>query len=151
MLRYIIEKNGGTVEWNEDTGVATATIGDKTVEYNERVVNGRMIVDSDQLVSDFGLSSNQSIHLTNDEFYSELDTVVAFGYMYYPKSQSSTEWPNGCEYGTFIYQNKNNTFSYGEVPDAIKVNTCSLGDLDLDSFACWMDTYAPKSGRGILS
>ncbi|MGN0179061.1 MAG: RHS repeat-associated core domain-containing protein, partial [Monoglobaceae bacterium] len=43
MLRYAIEKVGGYVSYDEETGTATAYFDGKSVEYSGEIINGRMI------------------------------------------------------------------------------------------------------------
>ena len=66
--------------------------------------------------------------------------------MYYPKSKASTKFPNGCEYGAYLYENTNGTFSFGDVPEAKANNSCSLGVKDESRImAGWVHTH-PGSG-----
>ena len=170
MLRYIIEKNGETVSFDSDTGStiidmpgfkpmtlssisstgkATVSVeGQDDFEIDARVINGRTVVDSQFFMDNFGLSQDQATHQSNDSFSSLDEAIVGFGLTYYPKSQASTTWTNGCEYGTFLYDN--GTFSFGNVPAAIMTNTCDLGALDTSrGLVGWIHTH-PNPGVGYV-
>lgn len=58
-LREAVKEAGGTIKWNQKTGVATATIGGKTKKYNIRnckVKNNHIMIDSSKVAKDFGLN-----------------------------------------------------------------------------------------------
>ena len=109
MLRYIAQKNGGTVLYNSDTGIATVKIGDTTKEYKGEIINGRMIVDSDQFASDFGITDSSKVqHQAGDLFDSADDTAVAWGLTYNDDSIR-----DNVEYASSIYiEKKDGTTHY---------------------------------------
>ena len=114
MMRYVIEKNGGDVEWNEDTQTAKVTMnveGNVVVkEYSGEIINGRMVVDSKQLSDDFGISEKRFKHKKNDAFYSVEDAAMAFGLSYNLKSIDEES-----EYGCTIYKKNEDEYSFDDI------------------------------------
>ena len=114
MMRYVIEKNGGDVEWNEDTQTAKVTMnveGNVVVkEYSGEIINGRMVVDSKQLSDDFGISEKRFKHKKNDVFYSVEDAAMAFGLSYNLKSIDEES-----EYGCTIYKKNEDEYSFDDI------------------------------------
>ena len=98
MLSYIISKNGGSVVWDPETRSATVTMSnfDPVVvstqgEVGENIISGRiandrLIINSDDLVSKFGLTETDATHQAYDMFDNPDDAVMAFGLKYHEKS-----------------------------------------------------------------
>lgn len=100
MLRYAIEKNKGSVTYDQTTGIATAKIGNTEKQYAGQIINGRMIVDSKTLAADFGMTEDAFMHKEKDFFNSEQDAALALALMYNPESINVT----GDEVAAYIYK-----------------------------------------------
>jgi RHS repeat-associated protein len=95
MLRYIAQRNRGSVTYNEVflpyTGETvlrsvTVSIGDTTRNYYVSsgvisVFRGRAIIDRSVLMDDFGLAEHQARHLPWDQFSSMESAAIAFALM----------------------------------------------------------------------
>lgn len=115
MLKYAMEKVGGSVSYNEETGTATAYFDGQHVDYSGEIINGRMIVDSAILSKDFGLTESYILHNAEDEFISADDAAMAFGLMY----NRTSCLPNGVEYQAYIYENPNGSFTFADVAEGV--------------------------------
>jgi len=83
MLRYIIEKNGGTVTWCDDLRAALVNMPG----FREFVIYGelrheRLVVDPVVLSTLFGLSHEQATHQAWDAFSSMDSAAIAFALMH---------------------------------------------------------------------
>ena len=112
MLKYIAEKNGLIVEWDEKYKCTRVT-DPKTGLYKEynawryTISNGRMLVDSAEIAKDFGLEDGPNLyHQPGDRFETADDAAMAWGLTYNDNSISSDR-----EYISWIY-NSNNSSSY---------------------------------------
>ena len=112
LLRYIAEKNGGTINVvEEDIGIfgiqimrvayVEVTIGDISIKYKGRIVNGKMIIDSRQFGRDFNITDNALLthQYNSDRFNTPGDAALAWALTYYPKSNQTG---NPREYGSNI-------------------------------------------------
>ena len=103
---YIAAKNGGsataTYDSNGYTESVTLSMNDTTKTYkvasgNVKIIHGRAIVDNEVLMSDFGLSEEESLHQEGDVFKNVDDAALAFGLMYFDISREEQQ-----EYGAAI-------------------------------------------------
>ena len=145
MLRYIIEKNGGSVTYDEDTGstvinmpgydpmtlsaindgqVTVSVQGYESFTIDAASINGKLVVNSQFLMDNFALGEMQATHLTTDPFWSADDAAMAFGLKYNPISVKE-----GVEYGCNIYDYGDGTFSYGDVtkggPNSVNISVAN--------------------------
>ena len=98
MLKYIVEKNNGSISWNDKTKTATVNMpGFKPMEVSGRNINGRIIVDSKFLMDNFALSKDEATHSVGDVFERESDAVMAFALKYHQVSLDEKQ-----EYGANI-------------------------------------------------
>ena len=120
MLRYIVEKNGGIVIWNEGNKSASVYLNGKLAVFsadNYDIVNGRMLVENGILMNIFGLTLDQASHNAFDEFYSSDDTALSFGLRYQREAQSKETTYNGnpilgVEAGAFIHESPTGKYYY---------------------------------------
>ena len=103
MVYYAVRRNGGTVEYDAERNQAVVNWYGKVVRYdltNENVMNGRLVLDSSVLVSDFNLSTDEYIvHKSGQGFETEEDAALAWALTY--SQQSMNE---GKEYTSAIYK-----------------------------------------------
>ena len=99
MLKYSVEKNGGSVTFKPDTGTVEATIGDISANYHGEIINGRMIVPAKQLAHDFGMDEDDFIHKSGDSFNSADDAALAWALTYV-----NIVFKEDREYGACIYK-----------------------------------------------
>jgi len=96
ILRYIIEKNNGTLIWNSSTQTATVYIpGHRAIEIGGTMMNNRLVVYSSILMDSFGLTREQALHMPGDIF-SSMDSAALALYLMY-NSDDQYEW------GAWIY------------------------------------------------
>ena len=81
----------------ESAGNMEVSVGSNTFTIEGSMMNERMVIDSDFLVKNFGLSETISKHVVGDYYYSEEDAAMAFGLTY--NKVSVTE---NIEYGAVI-------------------------------------------------
>ena len=114
LLRYIAEKNGGRVTWNQSSRTATVHMPgfDPISGISGVIVNGRMIIERSFFMDNFGLSINQASHMPYDRFRSKDSALLAWALMYHPRSTSFAQFPLGSEWGTWIYRDTDNTGLY---------------------------------------
>ena len=98
MLRYIIEKNGGSVFFLGGDAMINMP-GFDFVWTTGNIVNGRMLVARHFLMETFMLSESQASHLPGDVFSTMNDAAMAFYLMHF--STSRDHWN---ERGAFIYR-----------------------------------------------
>ncbi|MBQ4160476.1 MAG: hypothetical protein IJD83_06045 [Clostridia bacterium] len=113
LLRYAVEKAGGTVDWDEKTGMAVANIDGNVMCYKGENINGRIVVDSDMLANDFGKDPSAFETNIETEFDRPQDAALAFGLTYRPHSDE-----NQVEYGAIIVSKKVNgkkVYSYKNI------------------------------------
>ena len=143
MLRYAVEKNNGTIVYNDD-GTATVTMNNRTKTYSGYIINDRMYIDDKVLASDFNMPSWLFTVTEHDEFYSADDAAAAFGTYYNPISCQ----PNGVEYQSYIYENENGTFSFGDVTKGVDLGNgfrtvyAPLPDSNR-TLVAWAHTHGP--------
>ena len=120
MIRYIIEKNKGSVAFDSSTGVTTIKMrgykdvklsaisdGQITVSVEGQAdfkikannINGRTVVDSQILIDNFALSISDAMHQAGDEFKSVDDAAIAWGLSYNKASIDDNK-----EYISVIYE-----------------------------------------------
>jgi len=121
MVAYAIKKQGGTVTYNSTQRKVTVKYNGKTVYYyldSEKVILGKLIVDSFRLARDLELTKLETenlrgdrfIHQATDEFDTEIDAVLAFAIRYNPLSvQQNIEW------GANIYKKANGKYIFDDV------------------------------------
>ena len=103
LLRPIIEKNGGTVTYDANTGTITASIpGYAPIPVQGRIINGRTIVTSKFLMDNFALSKEAATHQPGDTYETMEDLVLAFGLKYLQRSIAERQ-----EYGALIKKSGN--------------------------------------------
>ena len=129
ILRYIVERNEGTVTTTqrETFGISwglesvTATIGETSHTFNRdqfRIVNSRAVVSSQLLMDTFGLTQAQATHHAYDRFGSKEDALLAWGLMFHPRSGPTSVFPNGSEFGAWIYRDSSGRYMFGsDQPD----------------------------------
>ncbi|WP_068773572.1 DUF4329 domain-containing protein [Paenibacillus sp. FJAT-26967] len=118
MLRYIVEKNGGSVKYSEKSFLGfgsweqkiSATINGATKEYSIGkndfalyITNGVSVIDSDVLEDDFGLSQTQATHQVGDSFKSVDHAAMAWGFKY-----NSLSINDNLEYASAVYADGGN-------------------------------------------
>ena len=78
LLKYIVEKNNGQISWDANANVATVSFpGYAPIKAEGRIVNGRTIVDSEWLKSNFNLTEYSANHLDGGLFESVEDAILA--------------------------------------------------------------------------
>jgi len=78
-------------------------------------MNGRLLIDNEVLMEDFGISESQSLHLARDYFNTLDDAAVAFSLMYNPKSISgNVEYSANLfyYYGNYFFENVDKGTAY---------------------------------------
>jgi len=108
ILRYIIEKNGGSVVntlYNRDGSIRSMTVnmGGVTRGYavgqSLSIVGGQAVIDHRTLMNHFGLTQTQATHQSGDLFTTSTDAALAFYLTYFDNSRD--HW---YERGAFIYR-----------------------------------------------
>ena len=108
MLRYIVEKNNGSVVWNSNRGTVTVYMpGFKPLEVSGKNINGRTVVDSQFLMDNFALTEDQATHSVGESFNSADDAALAWGLMYNEQSISEQK-----EFSSAIYINSSGRYSF---------------------------------------
>jgi hypothetical protein len=122
MLEYIIEKNGGTVTWNDATKTYTATVGSRTQTFgpSDYVMSdgtsGRALVSVNFLMSLTGLNLPpwSVTHEPYDAFNSPNDAAMA----YVLTNNPGTHWDNR-ERGAFICRATTTSGTYFYYEDTV--------------------------------
>jgi hypothetical protein len=136
MLKYIAEKNGGSIKVNyswytawQRVSSVDVTIGNKKVSFSGKIVNGRMLVDSDKFGEYFGITDQELLtHQAGDKFESEDDAVMAFGLMYHQRSKDERQ-----EYGAVVDKDSNGKFSFENVTNSTASAAANGMSIDPDS------------------
>jgi hypothetical protein len=120
MLREIVEKNNGsigTVKYSQSGKVMSIEVkmpNARSVTYNAgwdfKIVNGKALIPSGRLMSDFGLTAEQVRHEAGDPFSRQEDAVMAFALMYHPVSMSE-----GQEYSANIDKRPDGSFTFDNI------------------------------------
>ncbi|OQB13720.1 MAG: tRNA3(Ser)-specific nuclease WapA precursor [Firmicutes bacterium ADurb.Bin193] len=157
MVKYAIEKNGGTATYYGDSNSSDVTLYGKTIKFDLntgqvldngnvigtfKVINGRCVVDSSVLVSAFNLENDSALlHYEGDAFNSADDAAMAFGLMYNPLSTTKTdEFPNGREYCANIYSD-GDRYYFGNVTPG-EAGSCYLPNSDKGrKRVAWVHTH----------
>ena len=112
LLRYIIEKNGGRCEYNENTGEVEIYCNGhyEILGSNTEQIVGRTVVTVGWIMDTFGLNKYQASHQSHERFNTELEAVIAAGFKI---QRLSLE--NDWEYGCSVYQTKNGYYAFSEI------------------------------------
>ena len=133
LVRYAIEKNGGTVSYDSETNTTSATLYGKTITFDLntgavmdgdqeigkcKVINGRVVTDSEILQAGYNLKTDQYlIHKPGDGFATLDDAAIAWGGTYNEESINVD-----LEYlSAFYYLNGKWTFSEPATGDSHSV------------------------------
>jgi hypothetical protein len=113
MLRYVIEKVGGSASWNNTTGNVTVRHNGNSIVYTKNdfhIINGRVVINRDRLASDLGIDSRLLHHRPGDPFLSLNDAALAFALAYQDKSLNTYAridvfgpLVQGMEIGAWLY------------------------------------------------
>ena len=100
MVRPIAEKHGGQVSWRDNRAIVHIP-GHFSVEVvNAPIVNDRMLVDVEFFSKYFDI---QALHEPGDRFETLLEAVHAWALTYHPRSDPTIDFPDGSEFGSWIY------------------------------------------------
>ena len=162
LLQYIVEQNNGTIElipsqWPNNLNIgAIVTIGDIEHQFmvrsgagGMRRINDLFIICAGALMDAFGLTQAQATHHAyTSRFSSKENAVLAWGLIHHPLSRPTSQFPNGSEWGSWIYQDGDGRFLFGGDPANRGVSFVQFGPQNPNFTAVAGVHTHPNPGRG---
>jgi len=150
MLSYVVQKNGGTIYWNDNYTILTVSMNGYTNVYTAsdlNIINGRVIMPSSRISSDFGLYGTTTFSTIYDRFRTMDEAAMAFSLTY---RQMSFE--DNREYLAYIYEDNtggNDAYFFGYINKGTDRSGGAWPANDTKYVrASWIHTHAAWLGSG---